>query len=151
MGGTSIRPEGWDWRDSDGNEIARPLMGDQNIGGRRVEAPPLISRTEMNQAETMYEKRARLCAELDAVDAELKTAAEAAKASAISDIRELMQAHGITLADIDSKPEKKKRERKAAGGRQPGTYTHPDGRTHVEKPGRGRRPGWLGDEGVTVT
>jgi DNA-binding protein H-NS len=102
----------------------------------------------MNQAETAHEKRARLRAELDAIDAALKADEEAEKASAISDIRKLMHAHGIVIDDIDSKPPK--RERKAAEKRRPGTYTHPDGRAHTEKPGRGRRPGWLDDEGVTV-
>ena len=105
----------------------------------------------MNQAETVHEKRARLRAELNAVDAELEAAAEAAKASAISDIRKAMSVHGITLDDIDSKqPAQKKRERKAAEKRRPGTYKHPDGRTHIEKPGRGRRPGWLDDDGVVT-
>jgi len=100
----------------------------------------------MEQAETLCEKRARLRAELDAIDAELIAAAAAEKKAAIGVVREMMQAHGITLGDIDSK----KRERKTAERRKAGTYMHPDGRVHVEKPGRGRRPGWLDDEGVTV-
>jgi len=102
----------------------------------------------MNQAETMHEKRARLRAELDVVDAALEAEAEAAKAEALEAVRELMLAHGITLDDIDSKPAK--RELKTAERRRTGTYVHPDGRTHVEKPGRGRRPGWLDDDGVVT-
>lgn len=107
-----------------------------------------------NEPAEFRRRREALRKQLDEIDAVINAEADAAKAATITSIRAMMSSHGITLAELDDKPKPapKKRERKSKAARQPGTYTHPDGRTHVEVAGKkGRRPVWLNDAGVTVT
>ena len=57
-----------------------------------------------NTPAALAERRAALAAQLALVDAQLQAQATAERAELIRGIRETMQAHGITLADLGDKP-----------------------------------------------
>lgn len=99
-----------------------------------------------NPPTALAERRAALQAQLATVEAQLQAQIAAGRAALIADLRETMQIHGITLADLGAKPV----ARPAKGEPKPsaliGTKVAPKYRDHVTGEtwsGRGLQPKWL--------
>ena len=79
---------------------------------------------------------AEIMAQIEALKVEAKQARERELKAAIDQIKELMEKHGITVADLQSKVEKPKKTSTVAP-------KYRDPATGKEWSGRGRTPTWL--------
>lgn len=78
-----------------------------------------------------------LLAQRQALDAQIAEQQAAARAAGIAQVRELMAAHGLTLADLAPA---RRRPGKSAAAPGPAVYRAPDGKTWT---GKGRPPAWI--------
>lgn len=85
----------------------------------------------MNELEQLLNQRAEL-------DARIQAAQQAARDQAITQVRELMARHGLSMADITARPPRAAKPR--SGGKVAAKYRDAAGNAWS---GRGLKPKWL--------
>ncbi len=80
------------------------------------------------------------------VERQIREAQDSMRAGAIAEIRNLMHAHGLTVADLVGTSSASKRKGKSDGTRRTvaAKYRHPE--SGVTWSGRGLKPRWLNEE-----
>lgn len=89
---------------------------------------------------TKLPELSELLAQKAALDQQIIEVQRAQKAQAIAQIKSLMAEHGLTLADLGTRPAAAPR-RAVAGGKVAPKYRHPQ--TGETWSGRGLQPNWL--------